>query len=44
MKGNTKAFVVTALAAAVGVTLAGFAMYQFRDVDLIDKARRGFDV
>jgi|TARA_Y100001001_G_scaffold31345_1_gene26090 hypothetical protein len=27
---------------AVGVMIAGYAMYQFRDVELIDNARNGY--
>ena len=28
---------------AVGVFAAGLLMYQFRDIDIINKARNGFD-
>lgn len=27
----------------LGVLLAGWVMYQFRDVDIINQARNGFD-
>lgn len=28
---------------ALGVMIAGYAMYQFRDIELIEQARNGFD-
>lgn len=29
---------------AIGVMVAGYAMYQFRDVTLINQARSGYDM
>lgn len=38
-KGDVKAVAIV----MVGVMLAGFAMYQFRDVGLVSDARAGFN-
>lgn len=38
-KGDVKAVAVV----MVGVMLAGFAMYQFRDIGLIGQARNGYN-
>lgn len=38
-KGDVKAVAIV----MVGVMLAGFAMYQFRDVGLVNDARAGFN-
>ncbi|SFN65136.1 hypothetical protein SAMN05216224_108140 [Thioclava dalianensis] len=38
-KGDVKAVAVV----MVGVMLAGFAMYQFRDIGLVSQARNGYN-
>lgn len=37
------AMVTTVALTAAGVVAAGYLMYMLRDVDLVNKARNGFD-
>ena len=43
MKIGSKAFVMTALASAIGVFVAGAALRAGRDLDAVQYVHRGFD-